>query len=168
MSKATQRYVRNVRTGVIFGYTPELGRHRHCASLSLDLCAEYERRQAVGPEAVRAMEQRLMQAEQDGEALSAAELAEALKTDEVKATPVVVAGVQIPDDFDLDVDLGPLGKLELQALGERIGFPLLPSLKVAAMRQALREVLDAAKAERQAVAPAVAPDDVDDTDDTDV
>lgn len=167
MSNPKQRYVRNTKTGVIYAYTPELGKHRHCTPMSLDLCVEYERRVAEGPQAVRNMEERLLKADTDGEVLSSSELAASLATTPVVpvVAPVVVADIKIPADFDLDVDVGPLGKPELQALGGRIGFPMPNNMKVAEMKKALREVLDAAKAEQaKAPAPKLSDDDIDETD----
>lgn len=147
----TQRYVRNMKTGVIYPFTPELGKHRHCAVLSLALGKEYERRSAIGPSAIQEMEKRLMDAETAGEAVSADELATTLEQAPAvigKPTPAVATSPSIPDDFDMDIDLGPMGKPELTAIAKKINFPLPSGMKVAQIREALADFLAEIKASR--------------------
>lgn len=151
------RYVRNTRTGVIFGLTPELARNKNCEILPTALCIEYERRCAVSATAVSEMEEELRQhakiSEGDIEAAeSVSELVERLSGEvteaisEVKIVPALsTAGVEIPDDFDLDVDLSSMGRVELNAIAARLHLNFSASIKVGAMRTELQTYLAEAR-----------------------
>lgn len=157
MTATTQRYVRNTRTGVIYPFTPALGKHKHCVVLSLDLGAEYERRAQQGPAAVREMEQRLQDAEASGEPVSADDLASALQnTPETPVAPTGgnTSGPAIPEDFDLGIDLSTLGKPELTAIAKKLNFPIPSGTKVADIRKLLSDFLEETKGAQAQANPA--------------
>lgn len=159
--KAPQnRYVRNMTTGVIFPFTALLARRKNFETLSIALCAEYERRLEAGQAAVNEMQDRLLQADVSGEAVSSTELAgelgaqseEALAALREKSTvttseaaAVSVEAIKVPEDFDLGVDISTMNKPQVQAVADKLGYPLAAT-KVGEMKSELQAVLEQLRA----------------------